>query len=349
MPAGAEPGARSIPAEGLIATANSFLPVPQPEWFEGDFDTPFRADRIREALAARADWSVETLGALEGDTRSLWARRLVGRARRRLRGGRRAGARRARRLGLRHGRDAARRRSSPSSSARCSAPTFEDEATRAGDPPLRHPLAAARACSTAGCRRSFWDDVSTPAVEDRAAIVARALGAAWRRRRRALGRATSRALALRRDPAGSRSTTRSARCRSSGRWFNRGPFPVAGSATSVLAFGGPWRGEVQEVAYGPSMRLVTDAADPDRTLVVMPGGQSGHPGDPHYDDQIADYLANRPRPFPWSEAAIEAATVSRLRLVPAIEVAPRRGGRGGGCRRSAQPAAAQRGGALRST
>jgi acyl-homoserine lactone acylase PvdQ len=65
------------------------------------------------------------------------------------------------------------------------------------------------------------------------------------------------------------------------------------------------------------MRWVSDAADPERTLVVMPGGQSGHPGDAHYADQIGDYLANRARSFPWSDAAVEATTVSRLKLVPA--------------------------------
>ncbi|MBZ0089845.1 MAG: penicillin acylase family protein, partial [Thermoanaerobaculia bacterium] len=166
-----------------------------------------------------------------------------------------------------------------------------------------------------GLSAELWDDVSTPAREDRHAIVAHALEAAWRDGVARWGEdvarwryAEMRRLSLD-HPLGTLPVI--------GRWFNRGPFPVAGSATSVLAFGGPWRGEVQQIAYGPSMRLVTDAAEPEATRVVMPGGQSGHPGDPHYDDQIDDYLANRVRPFPWSEEGIAAATVSRLRLVPA--------------------------------
>ncbi|MCB1008910.1 MAG: penicillin acylase family protein, partial [Acidobacteria bacterium] len=71
-----------------------------------------------------------------------------------------------------------------------------------------------------------------------------------------------------------------------GKGFNRGPYPLPGSPTTILAFGGPWRGDHQDVTYGPSMRFVTDAARPERTLSVVPGGQSGHPWDPHYDDQI---------------------------------------------------------------
>jgi penicillin amidase len=108
-----------------------------------------------------------------------------------------------------------------------------------------------------------------------------------------------------------------------GRLFNRGPFPVPGSATTVAAFGARWADDgpggaaVQRVRYGPSLRWVTDLTDPDATLAVLPAGQAGHPRDPHYDDQIPLYLGGELRPLPWSDAAIEAATVSRLELRPA--------------------------------
>jgi penicillin G amidase len=101
-----------------------------------------------------------------------------------------------------------------------------------------------------------------------------------------------------------------------GRLLNRGPFAVPGSATTILAFGGPWRGDAVDVTYGPSMRFATDAADPESTLAILPGGQSGHPFDPHYDDQLADFLAGRARPVAWSESGIARATVSTLRLEP---------------------------------
>jgi penicillin amidase len=301
------------PDDGVLATANSFLPVAQPAWFEGDFDTPFRADRIRQALALRTDWSVESLSALEGDTVSLWARTLVGA------------------LGTGYSGDAEKARMALAAwdgdmtatgvpalfalfERALQRATFQDEATRAGIPRfgtrwrLLHLLRGEMSAA-------WWDDVATPAVEDRPTIFARALESAWRL---GAGRWGERVADWRYaqihqltldHPLGSLPLI--------GRWWNRGPFPVPGAATSVLAFGGPWRGDEQDVAYGPSMRWVSDAADPERTLVVMPGGQSGHPGDAHYADQIGDYLANRARPFPWSDAAVEAATVSRLKLVPA--------------------------------
>jgi penicillin amidase len=101
-----------------------------------------------------------------------------------------------------------------------------------------------------------------------------------------------------------------------GKYWDRGPFDLTGSATTVLAFGGPWQGEELDVDYGPSMRLVNDLGDADRALSILPSGQSGHPRDPHYDDQLPLYLRGEARPVPWSDAAIDAATVSRLALAP---------------------------------
>jgi penicillin amidase len=102
-----------------------------------------------------------------------------------------------------------------------------------------------------------------------------------------------------------------------GKWWNRGPFPVPGAAATVLAFGGPWRGEALDVEYGPSMRLVNDLGDADRALSILPSGQSGHPADPHYDDQLPLYLRGESRPVPWSDGAIDGAAVARLELAPA--------------------------------
>ena len=48
----------------------------------------------------------------------------------------------------------------------------------------------------------------------------------------------------------------------------------------------------------------------------VPGGQSGHPADPHYDDQIGPFLNGSLRPVAWSPEAVARATVSTLRLLP---------------------------------
>ena len=102
-----------------------------------------------------------------------------------------------------------------------------------------------------------------------------------------------------------------------GKYWDRGPVPLAGSATTVLAFGGPWQGEDLDVEYGPSMRLVNDLGDAERGLSILPAGQAGHPSDAHYDDQLPLYARGEARAVPWGDAAIEAATVSRLKLEPA--------------------------------
>jgi penicillin amidase len=70
------------------------------------------------------------------------------------------------------------------------------------------------------------------------------------------------------------------------------------------------------VSEGPTVRWIAVAGDGDRSLAVLPGGQSGHPFDPHYDDQLDSFLHGRMHSVTWSEAAIGRATVSTLRLRP---------------------------------
>ncbi len=300
------------PPEGLIATANSFLPVPTPEWFGEDFDTSFRMDRIREALAARSDWDVESFAALQGDVVSSWARWLVARLGDGYEGD---AARAAEALATWDGAMALR---GPSAlfalfERALQRDTFEDEARAAGIGRFGTRWRLLRLLEGA-ISTSWWDDVTTEPVEGRREILARALAEAWREGASRFGPDVAHwdYGALHRitldHPLGGVPLLGS-------RW-NRGPFPVPGSPTTILAFGGPWREDHQEVTYGPSMRFVTDAARPQETWAVMPGGQSGHPWDAHYDDQIEPYLVNRLHTVPWTAEAIDRATVSRLDLVP---------------------------------
>lgn len=313
LPAADNPVLLDPPAE-LIATANSFLPVDLPAWFQGEFDTPFRADRIRELLGARRGWTPAELTQLEGDTTSLWAKWLVPQ------------------LAGTHAGDAAKawqalsawkgemgERGAPALFAlverQLQRNVFEDEATKAHLARFGTRWRLMRLL--AGEMSPAWfDDVATPAIEDRATIVERALAAAWKEGAERWGANVAEwpyagIHQLRLDhPLGSAPVI--------GRWFNRGPFALGGSATTIMAFGGPWVGDELDVTYGPSMRLVNDLGDPDRGLSILPGGQSGHPGDPHYADQLPLYLKLQTRPVPWTDNAIENATVSRLRLVPGI-------------------------------
>ena len=161
---------------------------------------------------------------------------------------------------------------------------------------------------------AWFDNVTTPEAEGREAVLAAALAAAYRDAVTRWGDDVAawsygeiHTLELR-HPLGTLPLL--------GSWLNRGPIPMPGSATTVAAFGGRWAGDRQFVAYGPSMRWVSDVARGDGTVAVLPSGQSGHPADRHYDDQLPLYLAGRLRPVHWSEEAIDANTVSRLTLRP---------------------------------
>ena len=72
-----------------------------------------------------------------------------------------------------------------------------------------------------------------------------------------------------------------------------------------------------EVSVIPSWRAVYDLADLDRSMGVLPTGQSGNPASPHWNDQAPLWEAGRLRPRPVTRPAVETATVSRLELVPA--------------------------------
>lgn len=100
------------------------------------------------------------------------------------------------------------------------------------------------------------------------------------------------------------------------RFLDRGPFPMPGSATTIAAFAGPWRGDNMEITHGPSMRWIADTGDPDRSMCVLPMGQSGHPADEHYADQFPVFRSGKTHIMQWSEAAIVKSTVSTLTLKP---------------------------------
>ncbi|MBC8448150.1 MAG: penicillin acylase family protein [Chloroflexi bacterium] len=100
------------------------------------------------------------------------------------------------------------------------------------------------------------------------------------------------------------------------RLFNRGPFPMHGNQDTLLR-----AVVVPRFPFGPvttcdSMRMVCDAGDWRRAVIVTTSGQSGHPASRHYADQIPLYLQGTCRPMLWERADIEQEAVARLMLVP---------------------------------
>ena len=100
------------------------------------------------------------------------------------------------------------------------------------------------------------------------------------------------------------------------RIFNRGPFRVGGGEAIVDATA--WdaaRG--YEVTSAPSMRMVVDLDDLDRSRWVNLTGESGHAASSHYRDQTTLWLAGRTLPWASSPEAVRAATDRTLVLEPA--------------------------------
>lgn len=66
--------------------------------------------------------------------------------------------------------------------------------------------------------------------------------------------------------------------------FSRMDLPVSGRKGTLNA---------QNGNVGASWRMVVDLSDKVGAEVVYPGGQSGHPGNPHYDDMVSDWVEGR--------------------------------------------------------
>lgn len=96
---------------------------------------------------------------------------------------------------------------------------------------------------------------------------------------------------------------------------NRGPFPTAGSSTTVNATSWRWSNPA-EVTGHPSMRMIVDMSDFDASRSVIPTGQSGHPYHRHYDDQIELWLNGQTHAMWFSQEAVQAAAGDHLVLQP---------------------------------
>lgn len=99
--------------------------------------------------------------------------------------------------------------------------------------------------------------------------------------------------------------------------FRLGPFPREGAHYTVNPAGFPGTRPPFTVTSGASQRHVVDLADVDGAGgFVIPGGESGIPFSPHYDDQLPLYRAGRLWRIPLAEEAAGPRLVRRARLVP---------------------------------
>ncbi len=164
----------------------------------------------------------------------------------------------------------------------------------------------------------WWDDKRTPSVvESRDEILHRALVQARLDLTRAISSNVSEwswgklhTLTLTHRVLGGESVPSIVRS-----MVNRGPIPLPGGGSIVNANG--WDAtKGYQVQWAPSMRMVVDLADLDASTWVNQTGASGHPYHPNYVDQVDAWASGTTFPWPFTQAAVNAAKRDELVLVP---------------------------------
>jgi penicillin amidase len=92
-----------------------------------------------------------------------------------------------------------------------------------------------------------------------------------------------------------------------GRLLDVGPFPQAGTATTVKA---------TTPRHGPSMRMVVDFSNLEHSVQNITLGESGQVSSPYYKDQFDAWYNGRSFPMAFSDAAVDEATVHKMALGP---------------------------------
>ena len=97
--------------------------------------------------------------------------------------------------------------------------------------------------------------------------------------------------------------------------FNRGPWAVGGGGASVDATN--WDAtHGYDVTSAPSMRMVVDLGDLERSRWVNLTGASGHVASGHYRDQTPLWVKGQTLPWAFDRAAVRKASKDHLVLEP---------------------------------
>jgi len=319
------PRAFNPPAGYLVTANNRTTGDGYRHFIAWDMADPYRAARIDEVLAANDHVTVDTVRTLQGDVTSIPARVLAAR----LAALEPAGDREAKALALLDGWDG--RVTTDSAAAalyqvwfyQLWPAIFEDELGEELATTYRQlgisqvPVLIALMDQP---NSPWFDDHRTPAVEDRDAILRRALDKAldW------LDEHTE-------GGAGAPDTWRwgafhtmtfaHAPLGSSGikplEWiFNSATYPVGGDVFTVDEgmpdFRNPFR-----MVFGPSQRFIADLGDLSRSLAVNSTGENAQAFHRHREDQVKLWASLDYHPVLAGRDAVEAAAESTLRLVPA--------------------------------
>jgi len=99
--------------------------------------------------------------------------------------------------------------------------------------------------------------------------------------------------------------------------FNRGPVPVGGDMNTVAQASYVGSRPFVVHSYTASYRQIVDLSDLNRSVAILPGGQSGHPASRHYSDMIDAWRRVEYHPMLFDRGEIERQAEGRLTLMPA--------------------------------
>ena len=97
--------------------------------------------------------------------------------------------------------------------------------------------------------------------------------------------------------------------------LNIPPVGIGGDGTTVFNAAPGYRTGFA-TNMGVSFRMIVDFADVDGAVWILPPGQSGHPGSPHYSDNIQPWLNLEYHPMLWNWDRIKANQEGTLWLLP---------------------------------
>lgn len=98
--------------------------------------------------------------------------------------------------------------------------------------------------------------------------------------------------------------------------FDRGPFAWGGDGNTVSQAATTALKPLGNPTCIASLRMVVEVGQWDEARFVLPGGQSGDPFSPHYDDQVQYWLRGEGVPIAWSPEAVSKVASLQLRLAP---------------------------------
>jgi penicillin amidase len=99
--------------------------------------------------------------------------------------------------------------------------------------------------------------------------------------------------------------------------FNRGPVPVGGDMNTVAQASYVGSRPFVVHSYTASYRQIIDLSDLNRSVAILPGGQSGHPASRHYGDMIDAWRRVEYHPMLFDRGEIERQAEGKLTLMPA--------------------------------